>query len=487
MEQNIRKAGEAVEKNKERIRKGEMRQRYHFMAPAGWLNDPNGLIYFKGNYHFFYQHNPYSGFWDCMHWGHAISKDLIHWEDLPVALAPSEEYDDYQLGGCFSGSAIEHEGKLYLVYTGVMNTPAGIEQTQCLAYSEDGIHFEKYAGNPVLRAPEGVLKDQFRDPRIWKHENRFYMVCAASFHGRGQAFLYRSADLFHWSFQSILSENRGEWGRMWECPDFFPLGEKYVLTCSPIGVGDHTSICQVGKFDYKTGIFDCESVREMDWGFEYYAPQSFLAPDGRRITTAWANQWQWMPLFKDWGPAYKEGWCGFFNLPREVSFTKDGRISFRPIRELEQLRENPMHVKTLTVSDQREAVQAGDGVSFEMKFAIDLEKTTAGCLELELRSGKGKKTMIEFDLEKGELRVDRTQADGWSVGVSRSSLFLGGKKELDVHIYSDQSSLEIFTDQYTNNQSNNIFAGNDQNGVFFISRSGETVITDLETYGMKQA
>lgn len=138
-----------------------MRQNYHFMAQTGWINDPNGLIYYKGRYHLFFQYNPYYGFWDYMHWGHAVSEDLVHWEYLPLALAPSESYDDHMRGGCFSGSAIEHDGKLFLMYTGTKNDGNGFEQSQCIAYSEDGIHFEKYEGNPVITAPPNVPKDFF--------------------------------------------------------------------------------------------------------------------------------------------------------------------------------------------------------------------------------------------------------------------------------------------------------------------------------------
>ena len=144
MLQEIERAQIVINQNKEKVSQGKMRQKYHFMAETGWINDPNGLIYFKGKYHFFYQYNPYQSFWENMHWGHAVSDDLIHWEYLPVALAPSEPYEDHLKGGCFSGSAIEFDGKLYLIYTAATNHGNGFVQTQCVAYSEDGIHFEKY-------------------------------------------------------------------------------------------------------------------------------------------------------------------------------------------------------------------------------------------------------------------------------------------------------------------------------------------------------
>lgn len=244
-------------------------QHYHFMPQTGWLNDPNGLIFYKGKYHFFFQWNPYSGFWDFMHWGHAVSEDLLHWEYLPLALAPSEEYDDYRKGGCFSGSAIVHEGKLFLMYTGVTNRGSGNIQTQCIAYSEDGIHFEKYEGNPVILPPEGVDGQHFRDPKIWKHKDSYYMVCGASCNNRAQALLYRTEDMLHWTYVNVLAESRGEWGYMWECPDFYPLEDKYVLMCSPMGAGDRKAVYFVGDFDYDTGRFDWDLSGEIDWGMDF--------------------------------------------------------------------------------------------------------------------------------------------------------------------------------------------------------------------------
>jgi len=485
MQQNIEKAQCEIDSKKNIVKNGAMRQRYHFMAQTGWLNDPNGLIYFRGKYHFFFQHNPYNGFWDSMHWGHAVSDDMLHWEYLPLALAPSESYDNHQRGGCFSGSAIEHDGKLFLMFTGAANEGKGSEQTQCIAYSEDGIHFEKYEGNPVLTAPEGIPTDQFRDPKVWKHEDTYYMVCAASRDNNGQALLYRSQDMFHWTCFNVLAESRGKWGYMWECPDFFPMGDKYVLTFSPMRVGGHTSVYLVGDFDYGTGKFHYHISGEIDWGLDYYAPQSFLAPDGRRIIVGWANGWEWMPLWKDWGPTYKEGWCGSFNIPREVRMLEDGTLQFLPIAEVETLRENPIQKDVLVVTEKETELTAGDGVCFELKLKIDLAKTDADKLELDLRCGEGRKTVCLFDFKKAEMSVDRNEADGWSRGISRSVMCLKGKKELDVHILSDQSSVEIFTDQYQNNHSNNIFAGDGQNQLKLRAYGGSVTIRDVETYGLR--
>lgn len=486
MQKRIAKAQREIDEKKNDVKNGAMRQHYHFMPQTGWMNDPNGLIFYKGKYHFFYQSNPYDGFWNSMHWGHAVSEDLMHWEYLPLALAPSETYDDHLKGGCFSGSAIEHDGKLWLIYTGTANEGHGVKQTQCLAWSEDGVHFEKYEGNPVIEAPEGFAEDSFRDPKIWKHGDDFYLVVGTSRNNRGLALIYRSGDLLDWEYLNVLAESRGEWGYMWECPDFYELDGRYILTFSPMGSGDHTSVYLVGDFDYQTGKFEPHESGEFDWGFDYYAPQSFLAPDGRRIVVAWANEWEWMPLWKDWGPTYREGWCGFFNIAREVQLCEDHTLQFLPVKEMETIRKEKEGRPDFEVADQKQELKAGDGVCFEMKFKIDLEKSNADRLTLMLRCGEDRETRWILDFKEGEIRTDRNRADGWSRGISRSSVILCGKKELDVHIFSDQSSLEIFADRYRNNHSNNIFAGNAQNQIYILADGGTVRITDYEAYGLQE-
>ena len=473
--------------------KAEDRPAFHVSPYIGWMNDPNGFSYYQGEYHLFYQYHPYDTHWNSMHWGHAVSDDLIHWEYLPVALAPSEPYEDHLKGGCFSGSAIEFDGKLYLIYTAATNHGNGFVQTQCVAYSEDGIHFEKYEGNPVITAlegvptPEGISPDSFRDPKVWKHEDSYYMVCGASKNQKGQALLYRSEDLIHWTFINVLAESRGEWGTMWECPDFFRIGNRYVLTFSPIGAGERTCVYLTGSFDYDTGRFDYDVSGEIDWGFDYYAPQSFQAPDGRRIMVAWANEWEWMPFFKDWGPTYREDWCGFFNFPREVNMTKSGRLSFVPIRELKKYRKKTgKYVQDkLVICDSQQELKSDDGIAFELKFNINLRASNAQQLLVKLRCDEINQTVCIFDLKNGELKVNRNKADGWSKGISHSILFLKEKDVLDVHILSDQSSLELFTDNYQNNHSMNVFAGNEQNKIYFQAVEGSVVLENVEVYGIE--
>lgn len=489
MNEKIRAAQRVIDANRETVRKGEMRHQYHFMPEAGWLNDPNGLIYFKEKYHFFYQCNPYDSFWGAMHWGHAISDDLLHWEYLPLALAPSHEYDDHPQGGCFSGSAIEHNGRLYLFYTSAANSGGGVIQNQSMAYSDDGINFQKFEKNPIIVSPpSGYDMVDFRDPKVWKHDEFFYMVVSGKKDQLAHALLYRSKNLEDWAFFNVLAESRGELGYMWECPDFFSItneqGEKYVLTFSPMGVEERTSIYLVGEMNYDTGKFNYSTMGTIDWGLDYYAPQSFLDKKGRRIMVAWANEWQWMPWWKDWGPTYKEGWCGSFNLLREVVLDEDNRLKFLPINELESIRLRECTLEKEIIEQEELLIPTTDGNSFEMMLTIDLTKTTATQFSLKLRCNEELATIATFDLAKQMLYVNRDHSDNWSNGTSKSTLLLQEKERLVIHLFSDQSSIELFTDNYKTNHSLNVFAGSDQNKNFLSVDKGQLVVEELVTWDL---
>lgn len=217
---------------------------YHLAARAGWINDPNGLVWFDGWYHAFYQHHPYSTQWGPMHWGHARSKDLVHWEHLPVALAPEGPEDK---DGCFSGSAVVDGDTLALIYTGHKfhgdpGDEANLYQVQCLATSRDGIHFERQG--MVVDTPPGM--HHFRDPKVWWEGDSWYMIVGAREGDTGQVRLYRSADLRQWQDVGVLDEAESAMGYMWECPDFFTLNGKRVLMFSRRGCrprGSATATC----------------------------------------------------------------------------------------------------------------------------------------------------------------------------------------------------------------------------------------------------
>ena len=286
--------------------KAEDRPAFHITPYVGWMNDPNGFSCYKGEYHLFYQYNPYNTHWDSMHWGHVVSKDLLHWDYLPAALAPDQDYDKV---GCFSGSAIELEdGRQLLMYTAVdreilEDGTARDVQTQAVAVG-DGKDYVKYDKNPVLtfkNLTEGASRVDFRDPKIWKEKDgNFYCVIGSRpADGSGQILLYRSKNGFEWEFVSILAKNQNRYGKMWECPDFFELDGKYVLLTSPQdmlpeGLEFHNgngTLCIIGELDPETHTLKEQFCQGVDYGIDYYAMQTLLAPDGRRIMIAWMQNW----------------------------------------------------------------------------------------------------------------------------------------------------------------------------------------------------
>ena len=298
-----------------------MRLKYHFEPKKGWMNDPNGLIFFRGRYHAFFQHNPHAAVWGPMHWGHAVSDDLIRWEELPIALYPDQPYEDN--GGCFSGSAIEKDGKLYLFYTSVSKA---LGQTQSVAISEDGLNFTKYAGNPLIKAPPTDGSADFRDPKVTLIDGVYYMVCGSGRDGAGKILLFRSDDLFDWKYVGVLFEG-AEYGRVLECPDFFKLGDRYVLMFSQMELKTHSSVFAVGDFDGSR--FTPSAVGRPEAGPHFYAPQSFW--DGkRRIVVGWMYSWD-KPVPPD------NTYTGAFSLPRELHITDGDRVLLTPVSEAERL------------------------------------------------------------------------------------------------------------------------------------------------------
>ena len=315
---------------------------FHFTAEKNWINDPNGLSYFNGEYHMFYQHNPENCYWGNMTWGHAKSKNLFEWQHLPHALYPdSEEFGD--VDGCFSGSGLVENGELYLFYTGVKMLTKQANQfgntitigsddllpTQVLAKTKDGENFEKIE-KIELFIPEECSKAHVRDPKVWKRGKLWYLAIGAKDNEGGKILIYSSKDMRKWELFSKISEKN--MGYMWECPDLFEIGGKDLLMFSPEGVSEDgqksISGYYLGDFNYENGTFEHEEFKRVDYGFEYYAPQSFEDEKGRRIIIGW---------LVGHAPLDGEGWNGMMTLPREVKL-RDGKVSTLPVEELKDFR-----------------------------------------------------------------------------------------------------------------------------------------------------
>ncbi len=452
--QTLREARKYEEASEKMIQQKD-RPGFHLSVRIGWMNDPNGFSWYDGRYHLFYQYHPYSSTTGPMHWGHAVSEDLLHWQYLPAALAPDEIYDR---DGCFSGSALTLEdGRHLLMYTGVLKErqrDGGLReiQTQCIAVG-DGIDYVKYAENPVLDemdVPEGGSRFDFRDPKMWKKKDGTYACVVGNrpADGSGQILLYVSEDGFHWHFKRVLISNEGRWGKMWECPDFFPLDGKQVLLVSPQDMlpqgfeyhNGNGTVCLIGTYDEETDTFIEEQDQAIDHGIDFYAPQTVEAPDGRRIMIGWMQNWDTCGIRTP-----EELWSGQMSLPRELS-VRNGRLYQWPIRELDGLRRGKVVYEDVTVSGEvRLAGIKGRRVDMELKIRPAEGEPLYQKFAVRFAQDGQYRTSVSFRPRESVLKIDRKFSGSRRAIVhQRRSLVRSGAGALELRIILDSFSAEIF-------------------------------------------
>ncbi|MCY9666186.1 glycoside hydrolase family 32 protein [Paenibacillus alginolyticus] len=456
---------------------------YHLMPPAGWMNDPNGLIYFNQEYHVFYQHYPYEPKWGPMHWGHAKSKDLVNWEHLPVALAPSENYDMGETGGygCWSGSAVDDNGVLTLIYTGHVDgrTPT---EVQCIATSTDGVTFNKAANNPVIACAPEEGGFGFRDPKVWQHAGVWYMVIGYGKDGLGKALLYKSSDLRDWSYIGVAAESDGTMGDMWECPDLFPLGNgnDHVLVISPMNMGTTKTMYLIGKLSYESGVFDYRYAERLDYGFDFYAPQTFVDGQGRRILIGWMNIWGAQM------PEQEHGWMGAFTLPRELTLSEDGTLRIEPVAELKAMRGTHHRVSNLSISADTEVPLPeihGDALELIAVFNTDLSAGDAEFgLLLRCSEDGSEYTEVSYSTADRKLRMDRSHSGAGEAGVSEVQLTPLEDGRIKLQIFIDRSSVEIFANNGLKTVTNRIYPKPDSLGIKLFARNGEVSLESLDAW-----
>jgi beta-fructofuranosidase len=484
----VKKAEESIDKIKDEVAKDRYRLKYHFMAPAYWTNDPNGLIYFNGEYHMFYQHNPYAPRWGAMHWGHAKSKDLVHWEHLPVALAPSEDYDLDKRGGCFSGSTVDDKGALTIIYTGAARKGGKLVQSQCLAASTDGIIFNKYEGNPVIPEPPEAGSMDFRDPKVWKHNNKWYMVIGSCRDGKGRALLYCSYNLRKWDYIGVLAESDGSLGTMWECPDFFPIGNKHVLVFSPMGMVGKNTFYIVGDMDYKTAKFTWDIIEEVDYGFDYYVTQTFLDGKGRRIMIGWINAWNWIPWWKGFGFPAAKNWCGAMSIPRIVELRDDGHLRFRPVEELKILRDVQFGLKNTEIIPGVRVLPKDVGSKcLEIMAEFELKNCKAKELGFSIKCSvsESEEAEVSYNVKAGELRFSRRKSESDSEGVKTCRLESARGKTLKLHIFMDTSFVEVFAAEGRACMTNNMYPQSEIRDIDLFTRGGRVKLISLDLWRLK--
>ena len=436
------------------------------------------LFIYNGEYHLFYQYHPYNSHWGPMHWEHAVSSDLLHWRYLPAALAPDTDYDR---DGCFSGSAVTlDDGRQLLMYTGVINEtqPDGSHlgvQTQCIAVG-DGIDYEKYPGNPVLDRkdlPENGSRFDFRDPRIWRTSDGTFRCVAGNCtpDKDGQILLFSSPDGLKWKFEKILLQNNGRFGKMWECPDFFELDGKQVLLISPQDMlpqgfeyhNGNGTVCIIGSYDEATDTFHEELDQAIDYGIDFYAPQTVVAPDGRRIMIGWMQNWDTCNLHSPEKP-----WFGQMSIPRELS-VRDGRLIQRPVRELEDFRQNRISYKHVVFNDiiRLEGIQGrridmeltlrpGDADEMYRKFAVRFAQNGT-C-----------HTALSFRPHESILKIDRKFSGSRRAIIhQRRSLVNSTDGQIKLRIILDNFSVEVFANDGEHAMSATIYTDPAADGILF--------------------
>ncbi|MBM7095509.1 sucrose-6-phosphate hydrolase [Bacillus sp. H-16] len=435
----IAQADDEVAKHEENIKNDPYRLTYHLMSPVGLINDPNGWIQWNGMYHMFYQWNPFKAGHGAKFWGHYTSTDLVNWKHEPIALAPSEWYEK---NGCYSGSAVDLDGKLTLFYTGnVKDEQGNRESYQCIAQSEDGITFDKQG--PVIDGlPEGYTA-HFRDPKVWKHNGMWYLVIGAQTEDlKGHALLYRSGDGREWTNLGPVAgagiPPLQSFGYMWECPDMFSLGDKDVMIVSPQGLdpeGMHYHNTYqagyfVGELDYETPKFHHGAFDELDRGFEFYAPQTTEDEKGRRILVGWMG----VPdQQEDQHPTVDNGWIHCLTIPRELRLQGDRLIQV-PVEELKDMRAGEVEhtAANLQAGSQMLEDVSGDVAELELTDFSDLPSF----FEVELR---GTARLI-YDREGKVLTLERKNFADRLTEKRQCHL-----EELrSIRIFMDTSSLEIF-------------------------------------------
>ena len=414
---------------------GRFRQKLHLMPPVGWLNDPNGLCQFKGVYHAFFQYSPLNAEGGVKMWGHYTSRDMIDWEYQGVTLYPDQPFD---CSGVYSGCAFIEDGEMYLYYTGNVKLEdrddydyvnSGREANTVLVTSTDGVNFGRKRLLMKNSDYPADLTLHVRDPKVWKENGVYYMLQGArTKEDSGQAIVFRSEDKIHWTLHSRVKTNV-KFGYMWECPDYFEVDGTKILSASVQGLtGDEwkdRNVYQSGYFVVDgdiSGEYSLSDYRLWDYGFDYYAPQSFETDDGRRIQIGWMG----MPDCEEYtNRTIEDGWQHCFTFPREV-FVKDGIVRQRPIREL----------------GERKILSEETKNRLETKNYTVYEAVVSDISDDQFHAVLAENLIVKY--ENNRFVIEFINSRNNKVSYGRRIRCVEMDHVTDVRILSDESSVEIF-------------------------------------------
>ena len=459
-------AAAALRKTPQQLAADPHRPKYHLLPPANWMNDPNGPIYWRGRYHMFYQYNPHGAFWGTMHWGHAISTDMIHWRHLPPAFAPQP--GSYDKDGVFSGCAVVNNGVPTVVYTGTQ------PEVQCIATSHDDNlrSWRRPADNPVItNPPEGMKVTGFRDPCVWQEEGSWYMALGSGVKDvGGMVLLYHSPDLVNWTYLHPLFEGKMDasakgrgpvaTGEMWECPSFFPLGAKHVLFVST----RDTTPYWIGTFSNEK-TFTPDVQGRLDTG-AYYAPITQVDAQGRRIL------WGWIQEQRDGTSQRAAGWSGVMSLPRVLSIRTDGVLGIDPAPQTRILRGARRQFVNLFVPEgEPEPVPDLEGDALELIAVIDSDADEYGIQVLG--------TSVLFSAARDRLRIGAARLE------DTGNLKLATNESLRLHIFVDCSVIEVFANGRCCVTGRSYPPPGERLPVSLLARGGTAKLRSLTVFDMK--
>lgn len=457
---------------------------YHFAPQWGWMNDPNGMVYKDGEYHLFYQYNPYGSRWGNMNWGHAISRDLVSWEHMPVAISPDG------LGTIFSGSAVVDKdntagfGANAIV---AFYTQASARQMQSIAYSTDnGRTFKKYAGNPVLT---GDVAD-FRDPKVSWHEGTHKWILTLAV---GQEIrFYSSPNLKDWTYESNFGEGQGNHGGVWECPDLFELPvagtsqKKWVLivNINPGGpFGGSATQYFVGSFDGHKFVNESpKATKWMDFGKDHYATVTWSnAPQNRVIALAWMSNWQYaneVPTMQ-----YRSS----NSVPRDLRlFVKDGETYMQsaPSPELLALRKDKVMSKSFSVGKAYTIDQLMSDNKGTYEITMTVRQKKQGNLSMRLMNEQGEEIEYSLDMAKRELTCirDKSGVAGFSKDFITPTVTQVDGGDLQLRFLVDRSSVEAFVNDGRFVMTNLVFPHTPYNKVMFSATGGSVSVKNFTVY-----
>lgn len=479
----------------------DYRPQYHFTPEANWMNDPNGMVYYAGEYHLFYQYHPYGLQWGPMHWGHAVSKDLVTWEHLPVALYPDEK------GTIFSGSAVVDQNNTSGFQTGKEKPLVAIytqdregHQVQSIAYSNDkGRTWTKYAGNPVIPNPG---KKDFRDPKVfwYEKEKKWVMVLAAG----DRILMYTSKNLKQWAYASEFGQGQGSHGGVWECPDLFELPvdgksnqKKWVLQVS-VGNG---AVSGGSGMQYFVGDFDgthfknenpSDKVLWTDYGRDFYAAVSWSdipSRDGRRLWLGWMSNWQYA------NDVPTSPWRSATSIPRELklkALTDGVRVIQTPVKELEAIRGTSKKWKNLTISPASHNVLTGlSGDAYEINAEFKVSPGSAAEFGFKVRTGEKQFTKVGYDRRNAKLFVDRSKSGNVTFNPAfdtrnETAPLKPVNGKVKMRIFVDRSSVEVFGNDGQQVITDVILPDRSSKGLELYAANGGVKVKSLRIHPLKK-